>query len=220
VEGAAAERCTETQPAVNWGDPRLSDRFWDKVSPCPMSGCWWWLGQIHSGAPRFEGKSVRSIVYRALIGAPPIGPRSMKEKLGRLRPVCGATDCCNPAHFRASHPAAHYSYHKSKKVWISRNYHHHYNRTKWRNLKTKYGLNPEDFLGMLIDQDGRCSLCRGQFSDDRVWWPRVDHNHRTEAVRDLLCDLCNRGLGFFGDRPDLLRAAADYIERHAAKAAK
>ena len=29
---------------ANFGDERLPQRFWSKVSPCPMSGCWIWTG--------------------------------------------------------------------------------------------------------------------------------------------------------------------------------
>ena len=32
------------------------------------------------------------------------------------------------------------------------------------------------------------------------------------SVRGVACWFCNKGLHFYGDRPDLLRAAADYLE--------
>jgi hypothetical protein len=81
----------------------------------------------------------------------------------------------------------------------------------------RYGLTPEEFGAKLEAQNGRCALCGsapdpdGKRSASRL---HQDHDHLTGQNRDLLCGRCNVGIGMFSDDPALLRAAAEYIERH------
>jgi hypothetical protein len=77
-------------------------------------------------------------------------------------------------------------------------------------ILSTYGLSPEQWDAMLIEQAGRCDICTQALVE-----PHVDHNHASGAVRSLLCTNCNNGLGRFDDDPVRLRAAADYIERYA-----
>lgn len=59
---------------------------------------------------------------------------------------------------------------------------------------------------MNAEQKGQCYLC------NTARKLVVDHNHLNGKVRHLLCDLCNRGLGYFKDNPEVLRSAATYVE--------
>jgi predicted nucleic acid-binding Zn ribbon protein len=85
-----------------------------------------------------------------------------------------------------------------------------------QNLKL-YGLTYEQFLTMLEDQNSGCAICGfvpmpdGKNAAARL---HVDHDHESGEVRALLCNGCNRGMGYLGDNPARLRAAADYIEKH------
>jgi hypothetical protein len=85
-----------------------------------------------------------------------------------------------------------------------------------------FGITAERHAAMMAAQGGRCAVCRVRQEDRRLSFA-VDHDHRCcpgekscgECVRALICDGCNRGLGFLGDDPDRLRAAASYLESFA-----
>ncbi len=77
-------------------------------------------------------------------------------------------------------------------------------------LTRRYGITAAEADAMLEAQGGLCAICRAAPAG------HVDHDHATGAVRQLLCFNCNGGLGQFKDDPAVLRAAADYVERHRA----
>lgn len=71
----------------------------------------------------------------------------------------------------------------------------------------------EKYNEMIKLQNNCCALCNTPASSlKRIL--NVDHNHSTGMVRELLCDLCNRGLGYFKDSSDLLQKAILYLKKH------
>lgn len=54
----------------------------------------------------------------------------------------------------------------------------------------RYGLKQEDYLRMLSGQNNRCAICK---EEKRL---NVDHDHKTGAVRALLCHGCNTAVAF------------------------
>lgn len=88
-------------------------------------------------------------------------------------------------------------------------------------LKRHFNLTAEEYQTMHDVQNGLCAICGRPETMERggkVRWLAVDHDHKDRHVRDLLCSGCNVGLGNFADDPSRLRAAAAYLERHAALA--
>lgn len=81
-----------------------------------------------------------------------------------------------------------------------------------------YGLSENDVDAKLAAQDGKCAICDRQiYLDGRSPGAQLDHCHSTGHPRAFLCGRCNRGLGAFGDDPQLLRKAVKYLGHHVAK---
>jgi hypothetical protein len=84
-------------------------------------------------------------------------------------------------------------------------------------LRDRYGMTVAGYDELLAAQRGRCAVCGT--TDPGGHWSRfhIDHDHRCGQIRGLLCNRCNGGLGYFFDDPELLRSAADYLERTAVR---
>ena len=78
-------------------------------------------------------------------------------------------------------------------------------------LKRTYGLSKADFDVMLDKQNGKCAICKKEAPTHHKKRLNVDHCHKTGAIRGLLCDACNRGIGLFKDNPELLQKAISYL---------
>jgi hypothetical protein len=77
-----------------------------------------------------------------------------------------------------------------------------------QNLQQKYGMTVAQWEALFKRQGGGCAICGG--AGRKLC---VDHNHATGAVRGLLCDQCNHGLGNFRDDETRLRLAIAYLVR-------
>ena len=86
-----------------------------------------------------------------------------------------------------------------------------YQKKKIKIQLQRKGIKPTDKLVKHIENHaGNCDIC-GVVGDGRWKELNIDHCHETTGFRGLLCSNCNRGLGHFRDRPDLLEKAIDYL---------
>lgn len=94
-------------------------------------------------------------------------------------------------------------------------------------LLRNYGMSMTEYAQKFAAQGGVCEICERsesamipgrvpKESRTRVRDLSVDHDHKSGAIRGLLCNACNHMLGQSGDDPKFLRAGADYIERYQA----
>ena len=60
-------------------------------------------------------------------------------------------------------------------------------------LRWKYGITLNDYKKMLSDQSNSCAICGNALAGSRGHNNTfaVDHNHKTNKVRGLLCQSCN-----------------------------
>lgn len=85
-------------------------------------------------------------------------------------------------------------------------------RKRHNDRKRRYGIPAQEFQSMLDAQGYACAICgRKDSGSERHKNLVVDHCHRTNGVRALLCQPCNAGLGQFGDNPHTLLNATKYL---------
>ncbi len=72
-----------------------------------------------------------------------------------------------------------------------------------------FGISADDFDALLAKQGGCCAICNKRPERDASL--HLDHCHETGAIRGILCGTCNKGLGLFGEDPELLDAAGRYL---------
>ena len=84
-----------------------------------------------------------------------------------------------------------------------------YRQQDWKQHLKRYGLTPEAYNEMVDAQDGRCAICL-RIPTHRL---RVDHDHATNQVRQLLCLQCNLAIGYLGESIAATLNAASYLEK-------
>lgn len=93
-----------------------------------------------------------------------------------------------------------------------------------KNFRTKVyflrqvNLTFDEFKKLLIKQKMVCAICgkpeSSKHQSGTIRLLSIDHCHKTNKVRGLLCKKCNSGLGMFGDDITLVEKAVKYLKKH------
>lgn len=78
-----------------------------------------------------------------------------------------------------------------------------------RRVATRYNIGIDDYDRLLEIQSGRCAIC--QWATGKSRRLSVDHDHKTERVRGLLCRPCNDLLGHARDDVEFFVRAIAYL---------
>jgi hypothetical protein len=87
-------------------------------------------------------------------------------------------------------------------------------RVRNQQLLKAFGITVEQYDALLAKQGGKCAICGKERASLFEKHMAVDHDHETGAIRGILCEGCNVGLGFFLDNVTLLKNAIRYINAH------
>ena len=84
-------------------------------------------------------------------------------------------------------------------------------------FKREHGITLETYERMIQERNNKCDICGSECnkttSSGKKLEPCVDHNHKTNELRGLLCTRCNQTLGKVEDNTELLSKMIDYLNR-------
>jgi hypothetical protein len=100
---------------------------------------------------------------------------------------------------------------KKRSLELGRKYYANNRRKKAnRRYLQKYGITIEQKEQFLKNQDNKCAICQTTDPGSRNW--HLDHDHKKNVIRGILCENCNHGLGVFKDNKDFLYNAYVYLQ--------
>ena len=77
-------------------------------------------------------------------------------------------------------------------------------------LKYEYGITLDDYNKMFNEQEGKCAICQ-RHQNELTRTLCVDHDHKTNKVRALLCLTCNTDVSVVENR---LEEMTNYLNKH------
>ena len=86
---------------------------------------------------------------------------------------------------------------------------------RWASRGAMYGVSKEFLVAMHKKQEGKCAICGEIPSTERGL--HVDHCHKTNLVRGLLCHGCNTGIGALKEDAGILSNAISYLRSNHGK---
>lgn len=86
-----------------------------------------------------------------------------------------------------------------------------------RNLFCKFKITVKQYEELLKKQNGLCAICKQvekakSKTGDKIKRLAVDHCHKTNKIRGLLCQDCNTMLGKSKDNVLILESAIQYLK--------
>lgn len=118
----------------------------------------------------------------------------------------GCTKCAakSQARYREAHPEHGKLYYLDTKL-------EHAKRNQIGHLRRKYNMTIEAYDVMVKEQKGLCYICHKLPTSGRNKKLVIDHDHETGLIRRLLCDQCNRLVGYLHEDCNFIMQIYDYV---------
>lgn len=136
-----------------------------------------------------------------LFECPKCGESKPREDFYGVRKRSGWCKPCSRARSSAYYAANRDKQKAAHREWVANNR----ERVAAHKAKSAYGIPADEYEQLM--REGKCAIC------GRTERLRIDHCHVSTRVRGVLCDSCNKGLGFFKDDVARMQAAIDYLGR-------
>lgn len=83
----------------------------------------------------------------------------------------------------------------------------------------RFNIDVSLYYEMLSKQNNVCAICgkqeiRRSRTEGKIRALAIDHCHKTNKIRELLCSNCNNGLGSFLDDIEIMKKAIAYLKKH------
>jgi hypothetical protein len=89
---------------------------------------------------------------------------------------------------------------------------------KQSELKFKFKMTMAEYELLLLKQENKCAICKNseksvEIRTGKIRSLAVDHCHKTNKVRALLCSNCNRAMGLLLENAETMQEMIAYVKR-------
>lgn len=107
------------------------------------------------------------------------------------------------------------SYEHYQKPWKKAHPGNDPQKMRSRSLKRKFDITQDQYNRLFESQNHCCVICKTMYDKQKHkrMFP-VDHNHKTNRIRGILCMPCNALLGHAKDTIEILENAIHYLKSH------
>lgn len=108
-------------------------------------------------------------------------------------------------------------YNKKRKLWADKYRLKRIKQARDSHLRVKFNITQNDYDKILKTQNNVCAICKENGKDKKskdgktIRFFHIDHCHKTNKIRGILCQSCNIGIGKLRDSVKVLESAISYI---------